>query len=124
MARDLSRARAILIGNGSFEDRWIGALPAAGCVQAVRDLLAGPLCGWPADRITVLNDMPAPDQLARQVITAVRDAQDVDEGSGRSRAVRVCKMQDLVAQVLALLLTPAHAQGAANTHGKSGGVAQ
>jgi hypothetical protein len=77
MARDLSRARAILIGNGSFEDPRIGALPAAGCVRAVRELLAGSLCGWPADRITTLNDVAQAGPLARKVIAAVRDAQDV-----------------------------------------------
>jgi len=77
MARDLSRARAILIGNGSFTSPQIGAVPAAGCVEAVNELLTGPLCGWPADRITALNDMPTWDPLARKVIAAVRDAQDV-----------------------------------------------
>jgi len=77
MAHDLSRARAILIGNGSFRHPQISAVPAEDCVAAVSELLTGPLCGWPAERITVLDDLATPDQLARKVIAAIRDAQDV-----------------------------------------------
>jgi hypothetical protein len=77
MARDLSRARAILIGNGSFQHPQISALPAKDCVTAVSELLNGPLRGWPAERITTLDNTATPDQLARKVIAAVREAQDV-----------------------------------------------
>ena len=78
MARDLSRARAILIGNATFQHRQIDDLPAAaGCVAAMTGLLTGDLCSWPAGRVVRLEDMAKPDDLARRVIAAVRDAQDV-----------------------------------------------
>ena len=78
MARDLSRARAILIGNATFQHRQIDDLPAAaGCVEAMTRLLTGELCGWPAGRVVRLEDVARPDDLARRVIAAVRDAQDV-----------------------------------------------
>ncbi|MGW2426581.1 caspase, EACC1-associated type [Streptomyces sp. NPDC001709] len=77
MERDLSRSRAILIGNGVYADPRIPNLPAAQCVNAMADLLASDLCGWPAERVTCLVDVASPDALARKVITAVRDAQDV-----------------------------------------------
>ena len=52
MAGDLSRSRAILIGNAAFREPRIPDLPAARtCVAAMRELLTGDLCGWPADRI-------------------------------------------------------------------------
>ncbi|KUO09538.1 caspase, EACC1-associated type [Streptomyces sp. DSM 15324] len=77
MERDLSRSRAILIGNGGYADPRIPNLPAAQCVSAMADLLASDLCGWPAERVTCLVDVASPDALARKVIAAVRDAQDV-----------------------------------------------
>jgi hypothetical protein len=78
MDRDLLRARAILIGNATYQETGIEDLPAArGCVTAMAGLLAGELCGWPAERITTLVDVAAPHELARRVITAVRDAEDV-----------------------------------------------
>ena len=67
MAHDLSRARAILIGNGSFRHPQISAVPAEDCVAAVSELLTGPLCGWPAERITVLDDLATPDQRIQLV---------------------------------------------------------
>src|SRR5215467_890572 len=78
MVRDLSRARAILIGNASYESPGIENLPTArGCVTAMARLLEGQLCGWPADRVTELVDVAAPHVLAQRVIAAVRDAEDV-----------------------------------------------
>ncbi|MGO9782217.1 MAG: hypothetical protein ACLPKE_35515 [Streptosporangiaceae bacterium] len=71
MARDLSRSRAILIGIGTFADRKrLPDLPAAGCVSAMADLLAGELCGWPADRIVTLQDIASPSDLARRIMPA------------------------------------------------------
>lgn len=77
MDRDLTRSRAILIGNGVYRDPRIPDLPAAECVSAMTDLLTDELCGWPARRITPLVDVASPDDLARKVIEAVRDTQDV-----------------------------------------------
>lgn len=78
MAHDLSRSRAILIGNGNFADRKrLPDLPAAGCVSAMADLLAGELCGWPADRIVMLPDIASPSDLARRIVPTVRDVHGV-----------------------------------------------
>lgn len=77
MDRDLSRSRAILIGNGVYEDPRIHDLPAAACVSAMAELLTGELCGWPPERVMSLVDVASPDELARKVIGAVRDTEDV-----------------------------------------------
>jgi acyl carrier protein len=77
MARDLSQARAILIGSGRFQHPRISDLPAAECVAAIAGLLAGDLCGWPAERIVRLENVATSYELNRRVITEVKDAQDV-----------------------------------------------
>jgi hypothetical protein len=72
--RDLSRSRAILIGNSRYSDPTIPALPAApSCVAA---LLAGDLCGWPTERIMSLTDVDSSPELARRIIAAAKDTQD------------------------------------------------
>ena len=77
--RDLSRSRAILIGNAVYRsDSGIPDLPAAaGSVSAMADLLTGDLCRWPADRIVRLEDVAAPHVLARKVDGAVKSVRDV-----------------------------------------------
>ena len=76
MARDLSSSRAILIGNGTFDDtQHIPAVPASGCVAAMLDLLTSDLCGWPRDRVDVFEDVAAPSDLARNLVRAVRGAE-------------------------------------------------
>ena len=79
MAPDLSRSRAILVGNARYRaESGIADIPAAGpCVEAIADLLTSDLCGWPADRIERLIDVAAPHELARRIAAAVRDVQDV-----------------------------------------------
>lgn len=78
MANDLSRSRAILIGNAAFASSSLPDLPAAArCVLAMTRLLTGELCGWPADRITALVDVAAPHALASSVVEAISDAEDV-----------------------------------------------
>ena len=78
MVRDLSRARAILIGNARYESRGIEDLPPArGSVAAMAGLLEGQLCGWPTDRVTQLVDVPTQHELALEVIAAVQDAEDL-----------------------------------------------
>src|SRR6266568_321784 len=77
MDRDLSRSRAVLIGNSTFVDPRIPDLPAAAsCVNAMFELLTGDLCGWPAERITTLTEVATPSDLARRLVAAVRGVQD------------------------------------------------
>jgi hypothetical protein len=76
MDRDLSRARAILIGNGTFtDDEKIPRVPASGCVAAMLELLTSDLCDWPRDRISLFEDLPNPADLARSLVRAVREAE-------------------------------------------------
>jgi uncharacterized caspase-like protein len=77
--RDLSKSRAILIGNAIYRpDSGIPDLPAAaGSVAAMSELLAGDLCGWPADRIVSMVDVAAPHELARKLAGAVKGVSDV-----------------------------------------------
>jgi glutamate dehydrogenase len=79
MDRDLSRSRAILVGNANYRaDSGIPELPAAaGSVSAMADLLSSDLCGWPADRIVRLVDVAAPHELARGLAAAVKAVPDV-----------------------------------------------
>ena len=78
MDRDLSHSRAILIGNAVYRpDSGILPLPAAvSCVTAMAELLTGDMCGWPRGRVVSLVDVASPSQLARQIISAVKDVQD------------------------------------------------
>ena len=78
MDRDLSRSRAILIGNATYQHPGIPDLHAAGtCVEAIEQLLTGELCGWPAERVTTLVDLAAPHELASRVVDAVQGVEDV-----------------------------------------------
>lgn len=78
MDRDLSRSRAILIGNAGYQHPEIPDLLAArGCVNAMKELLTGPLCGWPADRVTTLVDLDTSSELASRVVDVLGDVEDV-----------------------------------------------
>jgi hypothetical protein len=78
MNRDLSRSRAILIGNTVYRDPAIPDLPqAARCVSAMRELLTSDLCGWPAQRVETLVDAAVPSDVARRVVDAARGVPDV-----------------------------------------------
>ncbi len=78
MGRDLSRSRAILISNAAFSDDGIPDLPGAvGCAPAMGALLTSALCGWPTDRVEILQDMAAPPELARKLVELTEGVQDV-----------------------------------------------
>jgi len=74
MDRDLSGSRAILIGNSNYSDLRIPNIPGATLgVKAMSDLLTGELCEWPARRIQKLTDIASPSELARRILTAIKD---------------------------------------------------
>lgn len=77
--RDLSRSRAILIGNSTYRpDSGIVNLPAASkCVAAMTRLLTSDLCGWPETCIEPLVDIAARHELARKIHRAVKDVEGV-----------------------------------------------
>ncbi|HEY8983180.1 MAG TPA: caspase family protein [Streptomyces sp.] len=75
---DYRRSRAVLIGTGSYQDPGFLPLPAAvNSLAGMRRVLTDPeLCGWPEDRVTVLQD---PVDMRRLVQTLRRLARDTDE---------------------------------------------
>jgi hypothetical protein len=78
MDRDLSRSRAILISNAAFRDPKLPDLPAAaGSTFAMKTLLTGELCGWPADRVESLREVGAPSELATRLVDLVEGIDDV-----------------------------------------------
>lgn len=67
---DFSTSRAVLVGTGRYSDPDLVAVPAAyHSLARMHGLLVGPLCGWPAESVTVLRDQvepgPLPDQLVQ-----------------------------------------------------------
>lgn len=60
--RDLGRSRAVLVGTWDYTH-----LPTVNAARhsldRMRDLLTGDLCGWPADRVTVIANRRSPGDL-------------------------------------------------------------
>ena len=78
MDRDLTRSRAILIGNSRFEAEGLPDMPVAdGCLTAVTQLLAGELCNWPEAGIVRFDDVYEPASLARRLVPELRAVQDL-----------------------------------------------
>ncbi|MFJ9444559.1 caspase family protein [Kitasatospora sp. NPDC101235] len=70
-------SRAILIGTGTYRDTGLSRLPAAlNSLRALRRTLTDPrLCGWPEERVTVIEDaadMPALVQTLRLLARETR----------------------------------------------------
>jgi hypothetical protein len=75
---DYARSRAILIGTGVYQDPGFLPLPAAlNSLAGMRQVLTHPgLCGWPEDRVSVLQDptdMPRLVQTLRRLARATED---------------------------------------------------
>ena len=63
---------------GTWDYEFLSGIPAAeNSLARMAGLLAGPLCGWPGDRLLVLGDERGPGDLADRLITAFDDVQDV-----------------------------------------------
>ncbi len=74
--RDYSRSRAVVMGTWTYS--FLGDVPAAKySMQRMAGLLAGPLCGWPLDRLLLVEDEPSPGDLPDQLITAFDGITDV-----------------------------------------------
>jgi ABC-type amino acid transport substrate-binding protein len=76
---DYARSRAILIGTARYQDRAFPQVPAAGnSLTAIHEVLVDPeLCGWPADRVTVLRDPTEVSKLAQNLRRLGRDCDEV-----------------------------------------------
>lgn len=69
---DLTRSRAVLIGTWDYEH--LEPVPAArNSLERMCGLLTGPLCGWPADRVTVIGNRAGPGDLHDQLIELFSD---------------------------------------------------
>jgi hypothetical protein len=74
--RDYGRSRAVIMG--TWEYSALQPVPAARrSWERFSDLLAGPLCGWPRDRMLLLADQRSPGNLADRLVTAFEDITDV-----------------------------------------------
>jgi hypothetical protein len=74
--RDYRRSVAVVIGTWDYV--FLDRVPAAKhSLRRMERLLAGPLCGWPRDRMLVLPNVPSPGDLPDQLITAFDDVTDV-----------------------------------------------
>jgi WD40 repeat protein len=74
--RDYGRSLAVLAGVWDYE--LLPAVPAAEhSLRRMERLLAGPLCGWPHDRLLVLPNVHSPGDLPDQLITAFEPVTDV-----------------------------------------------
>lgn len=75
--RDYGRSRAILIGNGTYQDPDLPDVPASASLQAMVDLFHSELCGWPLDRVTVLSDIQSAGSFGIEVSRAVKGVEDL-----------------------------------------------
>src|ERR1700678_409613 len=74
--RDYGRSRAVLMGTWEYE--FLPSLPAAEhSLRRIEQLLAGPLCGWPRERMLVLPNVPSPGDLPDRLMAAFEDVSDV-----------------------------------------------
>jgi hypothetical protein len=65
-------SRAVLIGTWDYEH--LPTVPAARhSLERMRALLTGELCGWPADRVTVIDNRATPGDLHDQLIELYSD---------------------------------------------------
>jgi len=66
---------AVLIGTSSYAN--LEDVPAASSLRRLHGLLKSDLCGWPSEKITVIEDARRPGDLHYQLIQAFHDVNDV-----------------------------------------------
>ncbi|WP_051467536.1 caspase, EACC1-associated type [Actinomadura oligospora] len=76
-AIDFSRSRAILIGTGHYTHGLAEMVAALNSLNAMRELLTGPLCGWPRSRVSVFKDKTTRHGLDRQLARLIHETTDV-----------------------------------------------
>ncbi|WP_433436022.1 cell division protein CrgA [Nonomuraea sp. CA-141351] len=76
---DRSRSRAVLIGTAYYQDSSFPRLPAAAnSLHGMYDILTDPsLGGWPADRVTMIEDPVDAPKLVQTLRRLARDVEDV-----------------------------------------------
>ncbi len=74
--RDYSRSRAVIMGTWDYE--FMRPVPAVqNSLRRMTQLISGPLCGWPAERMLVLENESDPGNLPDRLITAFEDVTEV-----------------------------------------------
>ncbi|MFG1862365.1 caspase, EACC1-associated type [Microbispora bryophytorum] len=72
-------SRAILIGVSTYRDERLPKIvAAANSLQQLRGVVTSPhLCGWPADRVTILSDPSDSRTVAKQIRQLTQETRDV-----------------------------------------------
>ncbi|MGW3959355.1 caspase family protein [Amycolatopsis sp. NPDC005003] len=76
---DYGRSRAVLIATARYQDDAYPQLPAArNSARGIRDLLTtAELCGWPGDRVTLIENPVGVVDLAKLLLRLSRETEDV-----------------------------------------------
>lgn len=73
---DYSHSRAVVMGTWTYS--FLDSVPAArNSWRRFVSLLTGPLCGWPRNRLLLLDDRRYPGDLPNELVTAFEDVTDV-----------------------------------------------
>jgi len=74
--RGYSHSRAVVMGTWKYA--FLDRVPAAEhSLRRMAGLLTGPLCGWPRDRLLLVENEPSPGDLPDRLITAFDGISDV-----------------------------------------------
>lgn len=74
---DFSRSRAILVGTARYTHGLAQMRAAHNSLATMRELLIGPLCGWPPERVTTFEDKTTRYGLNQQIAKLIHDTTDV-----------------------------------------------
>ncbi|MDG4797898.1 caspase family protein [Micromonospora sp. WMMD1082] len=74
---DHRRSLAILVGTSSYTRGLPTFSAAVNSIGRLSDLLTGPLCGWPADRVVVIRDPRNRAELEPRLIDLIEPVTDV-----------------------------------------------
>ena len=75
--RDHSRSRAVLMGVWQYADPELPDIQAAEhSLTAMTELLTGPLCEWPADRVHTISNRRRPGDLHDELVELFADTAD------------------------------------------------
>jgi hypothetical protein len=73
---DYSHSRAVVMGTWTYS--FLDSVPAArNSWYRIVSLLTGPLCGWPRNRLLLLDNRHYPGDLPDELVTAFEDVTDV-----------------------------------------------
>ncbi|MEU9158507.1 caspase family protein [Streptomyces sp. NPDC048417] len=76
LRRDYSRSRAVLMGCWDYA-HLRPVQPASNSLKRMRELLTGPLCGWPADRVQELRNVSRRGDVPDRLMELFADTADV-----------------------------------------------